>query len=100
MIHGVWDFVTDTPENKRCFRAFTMVDDCNREALHREVDFSLSNNRVVGVLNRLVHRRGKPNKIGMDHGPEFIANMTSVWSQMHEIVFAYIQPGNQLSMHL
>ena len=31
------------------------------KALHREVDFSLPSNRVVGVLNHLVHRRGKHN---------------------------------------
>ena len=29
----------------------------------------------------------------MDNGLEFVANITSVWSQMRNIEFTYIQPG-------
>ncbi|WP_345007082.1 IS3 family transposase [Snuella lapsa] len=87
------DFVTDVLENKRRFRAFNVIDDYNREALHIEIDFSLTSNRIVWVLNHLVNKRGKPQKIRMDNGPEFIANITSVWSEIHGITFQYIQPG-------
>ena len=87
------DFVTDVLENKRRFRAFNVIDDYNREALHIEVDFSLTSNRIVWVLNHLVSRRGKPKRIRMDNGPEFITKITENWSQMHEIEFRYIQPG-------
>ena len=87
------DFVTDVLENKRRFRAFNIIDDYNREALHIEIDFSLTSNRIVWVLNHLVNKRGRPQRIRMDNGPEFIANITSEWSEMHGIVFQYIQPG-------
>jgi len=87
------DFVTDVLENKRRFRAFNIIYDYNREALHIEVDFSLTSNRIIWVLNHLINRKGKPKMIRMDNGPEFIANITEQWSLMHDIEFKYIQPG-------
>ena len=87
------DFVTDVLENKRRFRAFNVIDDYNREALHIEIDFSLTSNRIVWVLNHLINKKEKPKKIRMDNGPEFIANITAQWSQMHDVEFQYIQPG-------
>ena len=87
------DFVTDVLENRRRFRAFNVLDDYNREALHIEVDFSLTSNRVIWVLNHLIRRRKKPKRIRMDNGPEFIAKIASEWSLMHDIEFKYIEPG-------
>ena len=58
-----------------------------------EIDFSLTSNRIVWVFNHLINKRGKPKNIRMDNGPEFIAQITNDWSQMHEIDFKYIQSG-------
>ena len=86
------NFLTDVLENKRRFRAFNIIDHYNREALHIEIDFSLTSNRIVWVLNHLIKKKGKLKKIRIDNGPEFIAHITNDWSRIHNIKFKYKQP--------
>jgi putative transposase len=87
------DFVTDVLDNSRRFRGFNVIDDYNREALFIEIDYSLPSNRIIWVLNHLINKKGKPKRIRMDNGPEFIAKIAENWSIMHQIEFIYIQPG-------
>jgi putative transposase len=85
--------MSDNLLSGRKFLTLNLIEDYNREALHIEIDYSRKSSRVVWVLNHLVSRRGKPQRIRMDNGPELIATLMEEWSQAQGLAFTYIEPG-------
>ncbi|GAB3997519.1 hypothetical protein GCM10028807_42940 [Spirosoma daeguense] len=61
------DFTSDSLTGGRKFRTLNVVDDYNREALGVEVDYSLPAPRVTRLLDRLVERYGKPERLRSDY---------------------------------
>ena len=91
----VWsmDFVHDRLASNRGFKSLTVIDECSRECLAIEVDFGISGERVIRVLNRLIELRGKPEAIRSDNGPEFAGNALDAWAYATGVKLDFIQPG-------
>lgn len=97
-INRVWsmDFMSDSMISGRKFRTFNIIDDSTREVLAIEIDTSISSQRVIRTLNRVIEREGKPGAIRVDNGPEFTAIVFSLWAKEHGIDIQYIQPGKPM----
>lgn len=87
------DFVSDAIANGRKFRTLNIVDDCTREALAMEVDYSLPALRVIRALDQIAAERGYPEAIVIDNGPEFISIALGLWAEEHSVKLVFIQPG-------
>ncbi len=87
------DFMSDKLMNGRPIRTFNVLDDFNREGLGIEIDFSLPSTRVQRSLDQIIEERGKPQKIRLDNGPEYIATSMKLWAEKHGIELEFIQPG-------
>lgn len=71
----------------------TMAPATRREALGIEVDYSLPARRVIRLLDELIERYGKPDRIRSDNGPEFISQALQDWCANKEVVLHWIEPG-------
>jgi putative transposase len=87
------DFMSDSLVDGRRFRLLNIIDDYNRESLWIEVDTSLPSLRVIRVLERLLEMRGKPKRIRVDNGPEFVSDRLQLWCEERNIELLFIQPG-------
>jgi len=97
-INNSWsmDFMSDSMVGNRRFRTFNVMDDCSREALAIEVDTSLSSQRIIRTLQRVIEQRGKPATIRTDNGPEFTSGDFESWCKTNHITVQYIQPGKPM----
>ena len=87
------DFMHDQLADGRRYRLFNVIDDCNREGLGIEVDFSLPAERVIRALEQIIEWRGQPAEIRCDNGPEYISNLLNQWAKERGIWLEFIQPG-------
>ena len=90
------DFVSDALGNGRRFRALTIVDEMTRESPAIVVDFSLSGERVVRVLDELGRSRGYTDGVVVDNGPEFRSEALDQWAAMHHVTLHFFQPGKPI----
>lgn len=87
------DFISDALADGRKFRSLTLVDDFTRDSPAIETDFSLPGERVVAVLERVGARRGFPEVIVCDNGPEFTGQVLDQWAHQRGVRLHFIEPG-------
>lgn len=77
----------------RRFRTLNVLDDFNREAVHIEVDTSITSRRLIRVFEQLLGMRGLPQVLRSDNGPEFLGEEFVQWLRDHGVAIQYIEPG-------
>lgn len=87
------DFVSDVAASGRRLRIFTVVDCYTRECLVLEVDTSMPSRRVTRALAEVIDRRGTPQAIRSDNGPEVSSRHYLAWCIEKQIDAVHIQPG-------
>jgi putative transposase len=92
----VWayDFVFDWCENGRQLKILTVADEFTRECLAIEVDHRLGARQVCEVLAGIMERRGVPQFVRSDNGPEFIAQALQRMLAVKGVACRHIDPGS------
>ena len=90
------DFVSDALTSGRRVRVLNIMDDCSRECLAAYADYSIPAWKVIMVLEQVINERGKPAKIRVDNGPEFISKELKGWCENNGITLQFIQPGKPM----
>jgi putative transposase len=90
------DFVHDTLATGRGIRVLAVVDTFTRECVSLEVDSSMSGQRVTRTLAAVIERRGNPESIRCDNGPEFTSRHFVAGCAEQKIQLIHIQPGKPM----
>ena len=92
----VWsyDFVADRTSEGRAFRMLTLIDEHTRECLAIDVARKLKSEDVLERLSDLFVRRGVPQYIRSDNGPEFTAKKVREWLAKVGAKTLFIEPGS------
>ncbi len=91
----VWsaDFMSDGLYSGLRFRAFSVLDDFNRESLAVEIDTSLPSRRLVRVFEQIKVERGLPDILKTGNGPEYLGEAFTDWCRYNGILLDYIERG-------
>ena len=92
----VWsyDFVADRTSDGRAIRMLNIIDGYTRECLALHVDRKITANDVIDTLADVFIRRGMPQFIRSDNGPEFVAEIIRQWLKDLGVQTAFIEPGS------
>ena len=87
------DFMSDQLFNGRRIRVLTIVDNFSRVSPLIGVGLTYKGHDVVAALDRACKRYGKPERIRVDNGPEFISRDLDLWAYLNKVVLDFSRPG-------
>jgi len=92
----VWsyDFVSAMTHDGRTLRILTLIDEYTRECLALRAERRLNSLEVIDTLADVMLRRGIPEHIRSDNGPEFIARELQKWLANVGTRTLYIERGS------
>lgn len=92
----VWsyDFVSAVTHDGRTLRILVLIDEFTRECLALRVERRLNSLQVIETLADVMLRRGVPEHIRSDNGPEFIARELQHWLANVGTRTLYIERGS------
>ena len=87
------DFMSDQLFDGRRIRLLTLVDNHTRESLAIHVAQRIRGVEVAEVLERVSKEHGKPQRIQVDNGPEFISKDVDLWAYWNHVKLDFSRPG-------
>lgn len=90
------DFAHDVVAAGRTIRVLSVVDAYTRECLALEVDTGFASRRVTRALDEIIAKRGVPQAIRCDNGPELTSRHFLAWTLEWKIELRHIQPGRPM----
>ncbi|AXR59553.1 IS3 family transposase [Leptospira mayottensis] len=87
------DFMSDSLYSGRKFRILNIIDDFGRFAVATQVEFSITSERLVRILNEVSEVRSLPKQIVVDNGPEFTSKAFLRWAFEKGVDIHFITPG-------
>jgi putative transposase len=87
------DFLSDQLFDGRKIRVLTIVDNFTRVSPAIDVRLSYRGADVVATLERIASVYGRPKRICVDNGPEFISKELDLWAWLHGVELDFSRPG-------
>lgn len=87
------DFLSDQLFDGRKIRVLTIVDNFTRLSPAIDVRLSYRGADVVSTLERVSGVYGRPKRIRVDQGPEFISKELDLWAWMNGVTLDFSRPG-------
>jgi putative transposase len=87
------DFLSDQLFDGRKVRVLAIVDNYTRLSPAIEVRMSYRGVDVVNTLRRVELQYGRPKRIRVDNGPEFISKELDLWAYLNGVVLDFSRPG-------